>query len=90
MLGVLSSLDPILIGVHSRHPKSVQSSLIQLQSHNMKFRDQFFFDSVADGFDYASKISDKGDLILATGSLSVVAEVIESHKEILPELYQSI
>tara|TARA_Y100000814_G_scaffold124276_1_gene89412 strand:+ start:6489 stop:7841 length:1353 start_codon:yes stop_codon:yes gene_type:complete len=89
MLGVLSSLDPILIGVHSRHPKSVQSSLIQLQSHNMKFRDQFFFDSVADGFDYASKISDKGDLILATGSLSVVAEVIESHKEILPELYQS-
>ena len=88
MLNVLNSLDPILIGVHSRHPKSIKSSLIELQLDDMGFRDQFFFDSVSDGFDYASNISNKGDLILATGSLSVVAEVIESHKKMVPELYQ--
>ncbi|MBR49897.1 MAG: hypothetical protein CL734_06775 [Chloroflexi bacterium] len=88
MLKVLLELDPILIGVNSRHPKSVQASVIDSISENIKFRKRFFYDSVEEGFDYASNISVEGDLILATGSLSVVAEVIESQKEMLPELYQ--
>ncbi len=88
MLRVLLELDPILIGVNSRHPKSVQASVIDSISENIKFRERFFYESVAEGFDYASNISVEGDLILATGSLSVVAEVIESQKEMLPELYQ--
>ncbi len=46
--------------------------------------------SVAHGTRRALELAEDGDLVLATGSLSVAAEVIEEIRGIEPELYPYI
>ena len=46
--------------------------------------------NTGEGLEYALKVYSDRDLILATGSLSVVAEVSEVLKQISPEIYPDL
>ena len=48
------------------------------------------YGSVSEGLDHAFSLAGRNDLILGTGSLSVVAEVSEVIKEISPEIYPNL
>ena len=47
------------------------------------------FDNVGEATQAAITLANEDDLIIGTGSLSVVAEIIEKVKGIPPELYPS-
>ena len=90
MLEPLKSLDVILIPVSSRHPKSIDSKIINIASNNANIETAPEFKTVGEGLEYALKVDSDRDLVLATGSLSVVAEVSEVLKEITPEIYPDL
>ena len=90
MLEPLKSLDVILIPVSSRHPKSIDSKIINIASINANIETAPEFKTVGEGLEYALKVDSDRDLILATGSLSVVAEVSEVLKQITPEIYPDL
>ena len=90
MLSELSSLDPRVVAVHSRHPRSSHFSAIgdTVRSLGMNLMTQT--DTVAEGFNYALEIAGENDLILCTGSLAVVAEALEEIHGIEPEIYENL
>lgn len=90
MLEPLKSLDVILIPVSSRHPKSIDSKIIKKASISSNIETTQEFKTVGEGLEYALKVYSDRDLILATGSLSVVAEVSEVLKQISPEIYPDL
>ena len=90
MLEPLKSLDVILIPVSSRHPKAIDSKIINIASSSSNIETTQGFKTVGEGLEYALKEYSDRDLILATGSLSVVAEVSEVLKQIAPEIYPEL
>ena len=90
MLEPLKLLEPVLIPVSSRHPKSIQSEIVSKASLNCDIVTSKAFGSVSEGLDHAFRLAGRNDLILGTGSLSVVAEVSEVIKEISPEIYPNL
>ena len=90
MLEPLKLLEPVLIPVSSRHPKSIQSEIVSKASLNCDIVTSKAFGSVSKGLDHAFSLAGRNDLILGTGSLSVAAEVSEVIKEISPEIYPNL
>ena len=87
-------MNPVLLPVSSRHPKSSSREEICDFAHQVGLRldteSLSQSDTVSQVLNYVESIAGDSDLILATGSLSVVAEVIESKKMLEPELYPDI
>ena len=90
MLEPLKLMDPVLIPVSSRHPKSIESEIVGIASSNCDIVTTKAFGSVSEGLDHAFNLAGQNDLILGTGSLSVAAEVSEVIKEIPPEIYPNL
>ena len=90
MLEPLKLLEPVLIPVCSRHPKSIQSEIVSKASLDCDIVTSKAYGSVSEGLDHAFSLAGQSDLILGTGSLSVAAEVSEVIKEILPEIYPNL
>ncbi|MDC0035557.1 Mur ligase family protein [Chloroflexi bacterium] len=90
MLESLKPLNPILIPVSSRHPKSVSCEVVKKASLGCGIDTIGRYDTVSQGLDYALSIASEKDLVLATGSLSVVAEVSEAINQIPPEFYYNL
>ena len=94
ILEELLPLDPILIPVSSRHPKSSSIESIRDSANKVGLRmnsgSKNQANTVSQALNYVESMSNDSDLILATGSLSVVAEVIEAKKNLEPELYPGI
>ena len=94
ILEELLPLNPVLLPVASRHPKSSSREEICDSAHQVGLRldteSLNQANTVSQVLNYVESIAGDSDLILATGSLSVVAEVIESKKMLEPELYPDI
>jgi len=90
MLEPLKLMDPVLIPVSSRHPKSIESEIVGTASSKCDIVTTKAFGSVSEGLDHAFNLAGQNDLILGTGSLSVAAEVSEVIKEIPPEIYPNL
>ena len=90
MLNELAVLDPSIIAVHSRHPRSSHSREVAETVCDLGMNLVSRFESVAEGFRKAIEIAGPGDLVLCTGSLAVVAEVLEEIHGIEPEIYENL
>ena len=90
MLKELSGLNPKVVAAHSRHPRSSHVSVVGTAVSELDINlvaEEF---SVADGFSRALEMAGAGDLILCTGSLAIVAEVLEEIHGIEPEIYENL
>ncbi len=90
MLAELAALDPRIVAVHSRHPRSSHSKVVAETVCDLGMNLVSRFESVAEGFRKAVEIAGPGDLVLCTGSLAVVAEVLEEIHGIEPEIYENL
>ena len=91
MLDQLAALDPsAAVAVRSRHPRSVPSADVAQAMRGRGIRAAEHSESVSAGLARAAAAAAKDDLVLAAGSLSVVAEVIEEIEGITPELYPGL
>ncbi|MBI2856011.1 MAG: bifunctional folylpolyglutamate synthase/dihydrofolate synthase, partial [Chloroflexi bacterium] len=83
----LSMLEPAAVfATRSRHPRAAPSERVY-QAFTTYGLVVYRTESVATALDMARNMAAKGDLILATGSLFVAAEVRELVKGIPPETY---
>lgn len=87
ILQELIKLDPIIIISSSRHPRALSTKeifeQINIPENKLIFQEQL----VSLATNKAIEISSKDDLILGTGSLSIVAEIIEKLKGVSSERY---
>ena len=90
MLAEVTGLAPVVIAVRSRHPRSSPAGLIARSAREAGLTVDSESTDVGQATRRALEIAGEGDLVLATGSLSVVAEVIEEIEGIAPELYPDI
>ncbi len=90
MLNELSSLSPLVVAVQSRHPKSESYKTVSDATGNAGLKMGFSSNDIGVATRWALDLATTSDLILATGSLSVPAEVIEELEGIEPEMYPSI
>ena len=90
MAAELAELSPTVVAVRSRHPRSVPSDIMAEVVSDGGLTVVFQSDNVSEGTRRALEIAGKNDLVLATGSLSVAAEVIEEIKGIPAEVYPNI
>lgn len=90
MLIELSVLDPRVVAVHSRHPRSSHSSEIADTVRDLGLNLVSQAESVAEGFRQAVELAGPDELILCTGSLAVVAETLEEIHGIEPEIYENL
>ena len=87
MLTNLSMLKPILVVSKSRHPKSIPPSDI---SKTLEFDDcqlDSLQPTVSNAIDKALTLATNEDIILVTGSFSIVGEALEKLEGIEPEIY---
>ena len=87
--GIVEELVPLseaVIIARSRHPRSAQPSAIaaEFQKHRVAAK---VADNVGAAVVQALDMASPEDMILATGSFFIVAEVIEKVKNLQPELY---
>jgi len=87
MLKELITLDPEIIISSSRHPRALSTREISEQLDLCGYKSLIQAESVYLAINKAIEISNKNDLILGTGSLSVVAEIIETLKGVSSERY---
>ncbi len=90
MLEELAVLDPTVIVVQSRHPKSASVEEILEVAAAVGVSAVMEHDSVGMAVRTALTLAGGGDLVLGTGSLSVVGEIIEEMEGITPELYPDL
>lgn len=90
MLEELEALSPSVIAVRSRHPRSAPSEITAgiVQEHG--FPVVFKSETVSGGIRKAVEIAGEHTLILGTGSLAIVAEIIEEIKGVPPEIYSNL
>ena len=83
-------LRPRVITTRSRHPKAIDAADVT----NVFVEDNVPVAAVTattgDALDRAKQLARPGDVIVATGSLFVAAEVIEEVQGIVPELYPTL
>ena len=87
MLNNLSILKPIIVVSKSRHPKSIKPSDI---SKELAFNDcqlDSLQPTVSNAIDKALTLATNEDIILVTGSFSIVGEALEKLEGIEPEIY---
>lgn len=89
MVGRLAKMKPIVFASRSRHPRSTPPAQISsmFNEYGIEAKETA---SLAEALIQARELADKGDLILATGSLFVAAEVREEILGIEPELYPDL
>ena len=90
MMAQLRALSPSVIAVRSRHPRSAPTQTIASGVRENGLTLLFEVDDVAVATRHAMSIAGPKDLVLGTGSLAVVAEVIEEVRGMAPELYPNI
>ena len=90
MLNELEVLNASVVAVRSRHPKSAECSAIADSAGEAGLRVVFESPDVAHALRHALDLRGQDTLILATGSLSVAAEVTEEVRGMAPELYPNI
>ena len=90
MLKELAILEPRIVAVHSRHPRSAHSSVIADTVRSLDMNLVAEYESVSEGFSRALEIAGANDLILCAGSLAVVAEALEDIRGIEPEIYENL
>ena len=90
MVSALAELDPLVVAVRSRHPKAVCSASVARLASGAGLEVIFQTDDVGEGTRRAVEAAGADGLVLATGSLSVVAEVTEEIRGMSAELYPNI
>ena len=90
MMSAITQLNPVVIAVKSRHPRSLLENMIAKPARELGIRVHCESGDVSSGIKQAVDISGPNDLILGTGSLSVAAEIIEEVEGITPEIYYNI
>jgi len=86
----LANLEPKIILTKSRHPKSMSNSELAEVLSESNITISASTSTVSEALKRARKLAKEGDVILATGSLFVAAEIIEIEHGIEPELYPDI
>ena len=86
----LAPLNPKIIVTESRHPKSLTNSELSEALGAGKIPVSIVTSNTHEALAQAKVLAGKDDLILATGSLFIAAEVIEIEHGIEPELYPDI
>lgn len=87
MLRELQKLVPQVLAVRSRDPRSLESRSIVEAAASLGLPIRLESDSIAKATRWALELADDGDLVIATGSLTVAAELIEELEGVEPELY---
>ena len=90
MAAELAELAPDVVAVRSRHPRSVSCEVVAGVLGAAGLSVVFQSEDVAEGTRRALEIAGPDDLVLATGSLSVAAEVIGEIKDVPAEVYPNI
>ena len=90
MLTELKELSPRVLAVRSRDPRSLESWAIAEAAESLGLPIALESDNVSEATRWALELADEGDLVVATGSLTVAAEVIEELEGLEPELYPSL
>ena len=90
MLSELASLDPSVIAVQSRHPRSSRACVAADAVRDSGLNLVAEADTVAGGFRKALELARADELILCTGSLSVAGEVLEVINGVEPEIYDNL
>ncbi len=86
----LSPLLPRIIVTQSRHPKSLTNLELSSALGESKIPVLKVTNNTLDALKYAKETATASDVIIATGSLFVAAEIIEIEQGIEPELYPDI
>ena len=86
----LAPLNPKIIVTESRHPKSLTNLELSEALGASKIPLSAVTSNTHQALAHAKKLAGKDDLILATGSLFIAAEVVEIEHGIEPELYPDI
>ena len=89
MVSRLAEMNPVVFASRSRHPRSTPPLHIAslFNEHGIDVTET---DTLAEALTQARELADEGDLILATGSLFVAAEIREEILGIEPELYPDL
>lgn len=87
MLEELATIDPTVIAVQSRHPKAAPAGEMLEAARAAGLSAVMEPGSVGAATRRALEIAGDRDLVAGTGSLSVVAEMIEETEGLTPELY---
>ena len=87
MADELAALSPEVVAIRSRDPRAMDSGEVASICRERGLPVLAELDDVGRGTRRAIELSREGDIILATGSLSVVAEVVEEMTGIVPETY---
>ena len=87
MLRELGTLSPLVLAVRSRDPRALDSGVIAEAARGMGLTVALESDSVGAAARRGMELAGEGGLVVAAGSLTVAAEVIEEMEGIEPELY---
>ena len=87
MMSSLSELKPVIIVSKSRHPKSIEPSDISKEFNYNDFHLDSLQPTISYAIDKALTLATDKDIILITGSFSVVGEALEKLEGIEPEIY---
>ena len=90
MLDELAGLRPRVVAVQSRHPRASRAGPTADAVRGSGLELVAEVDSVSDGFGKALDMARDGEIVLCTGSLSVVGEVLEIIHGIEPEIYENL
>jgi dihydrofolate synthase/folylpolyglutamate synthase len=90
MLAEVAHLSPVVIPVQSRHPKSAAVNSIVTIARERGLSVRRGPGAVGEAVGRAIGEAGDGDLVLATGSLSVAAEVIEEIEGVAYETYRTL
>ncbi len=90
MLAELAVLSPVVAAVRSRHPKSATGEAVAEAARASGLEVALVSDDVGGAARWAVAQAGPNDLVLATGSLAVAAEVIELVEGIEPEIYEGL
>ncbi len=90
MLQELSALDPQVIAVQSRHPRSARASKLGELVRGAGMPLVGSAETVGQGLRRAIELAGSDDLVLCAGSLAVAAEALEELDCIEPEIYPDL
>ena len=87
MADELAALSPEIVAVRSRDPRAMDSGEVAAACRQRGLSVVAELDDVGRATRHAIDMARDGDTVLATGSLSVVAEVVEEVTGVVPETY---
>ena len=90
MIAELAGLSPVVAAVKSRHPKSATVETVAEAARATGLEVALESNRVGKAVSWAVREAGPDDLVLATGSLAVAAEVIEKIEGIEPEIYEGL